>query len=67
MPEHAAPTDVDAAHLAALRELGAATVGESGGHAMGPAVRAIWRGARLAAPAFRSGARRATTWPCTWR
>ena len=52
MPEHAAPTDVDAAHLAALRELGAATVGESGGHAMGPAVRAIWRGARLAAPAF---------------
>jgi 4-hydroxy-4-methyl-2-oxoglutarate aldolase len=52
MPDPAVPADVDTAHLAALRDLGAATVGESGGHAMGPAMRAVWRGARLAAPAF---------------
>lgn len=35
-----------------LLELGAATIGESGGRPMRPRMRAIWRGARLAAPAF---------------
>jgi len=35
-----------------LLELGAATLGESGGHAMRARVRAAWPGARLAAPAF---------------
>jgi 4-hydroxy-4-methyl-2-oxoglutarate aldolase len=35
-----------------LIELGAATLGESGGTAMAPRIRAVWRGAHLAAPAF---------------
>src|SRR6185295_15140159 len=35
-----------------LMELGAATVGESGGRAMRVRIRAAWPGARLAAPAF---------------
>src|SRR3954463_10895135 len=35
-----------------LLELGAATLGESGGHAMRARIRAAWPGARLAAPAF---------------
>jgi 4-hydroxy-4-methyl-2-oxoglutarate aldolase len=35
-----------------LLELGAATLGESGARAMRNRVRAAWRGARLAAPAF---------------
>jgi 4-hydroxy-4-methyl-2-oxoglutarate aldolase len=35
-----------------LLALGAATVGESGGRAMRARVRAVWPGARLAAPAF---------------
>ncbi|MGH9029630.1 MAG: RraA family protein [Acidimicrobiales bacterium] len=35
-----------------LIELGAATVGESGGRAMSSAVRAVWSGARLCAPAY---------------
>jgi 4-hydroxy-4-methyl-2-oxoglutarate aldolase len=35
-----------------LSNLGAATLGESGGEPMGPRVRAAWPGARLAAPAF---------------
>jgi len=35
-----------------LSGLGAATLGESGGEAMSPRVRAAWPGARLAAPAF---------------
>ena len=35
---------------AVLLALGTATLGESGGHAMTPAVRAAWREARLAAP-----------------
>jgi 4-hydroxy-4-methyl-2-oxoglutarate aldolase len=35
-----------------LLAFGAATVGESGGRAMRARVRAVWRGARLAAPAF---------------
>ena len=44
--------DATAARLAALGELGAATVGESGGRPMAPRVRAVWRGARVAAPAY---------------
>src|SRR5664279_6513116 len=35
-----------------LIELGAATLGESGAHAMRARIRAAWPGARLAAPAF---------------
>jgi 4-hydroxy-4-methyl-2-oxoglutarate aldolase len=35
-----------------LSNLGAATLGESGGEPMGPRVRAAWPGAQLAAPAF---------------
>jgi 4-hydroxy-4-methyl-2-oxoglutarate aldolase len=35
-----------------LIELGAATLGESGGTDMAPRIRAVWRGAHLAAPAF---------------
>jgi 4-hydroxy-4-methyl-2-oxoglutarate aldolase len=37
---------------AALLELGAATLGEAGGHAMRARIRAAWPGARFAAPAF---------------
>jgi 4-hydroxy-4-methyl-2-oxoglutarate aldolase len=37
---------------AALADLGAATLGESGGHAMRARIHAAWPGARLAAPAF---------------
>jgi 4-hydroxy-4-methyl-2-oxoglutarate aldolase len=37
---------------AALADLGAATLGESGGHPMRSRVRAAWPGARLAAPAY---------------
>ena len=44
--------DATAARLGALGELGAATVGESGGRPMAPRVRAVWGGARLAAPAY---------------
>jgi 4-hydroxy-4-methyl-2-oxoglutarate aldolase len=39
-------------HAAALAELGAATLGESGGVPMAPRICAVWRGARLSAPAF---------------
>jgi 4-hydroxy-4-methyl-2-oxoglutarate aldolase len=35
-----------------LLELGAATLGESGGHPMRARIRAVWSGARLAAPAL---------------
>jgi 4-hydroxy-4-methyl-2-oxoglutarate aldolase len=35
-----------------LLELGAATLGESGGKPMAPRIKAAWAGARLAAPAF---------------
>lgn len=37
---------------AALGALGAATIGESGARRMRPRIRAVWPGARLAAPAF---------------
>ncbi len=36
----------------ALLELGAATLGESGGKPMAARIKAVWTGARLAAPAF---------------
>jgi 4-hydroxy-4-methyl-2-oxoglutarate aldolase len=39
-------------HAATLAELGAATLGESGGVPMAPRIRAVWRGARVSAPAF---------------
>jgi len=51
MPSSPDP-EAGAARVAALGELGAATVGESGGHAMRPRIRAVWPGARIAAPAF---------------
>jgi 4-hydroxy-4-methyl-2-oxoglutarate aldolase len=44
------PPDPDVAR--ALGELGAATLGESGGQPMRARVRAAWPGARLAAPAY---------------
>jgi 4-hydroxy-4-methyl-2-oxoglutarate aldolase len=47
-----ADADADAARIAALGELGSATVGESGGLVMRPRVHAVWRGARIAGPAF---------------
>lgn len=40
------------AHVADFLALGAATIGESGGVAMRPRIKAVWPGARLAAPAF---------------
>ncbi len=39
-------------HAAAFAQLGAATLGESGGHPMAPRVRAAWPGARISAPAY---------------
>lgn len=42
----------EASIAAALAELGAATLGESGGWPMRARVCAVWAGARLAAPAF---------------
>jgi 4-hydroxy-4-methyl-2-oxoglutarate aldolase len=36
----------------AFSELGAATLGESGGRPMAPRIRAAWRGAHLSAPAY---------------
>src|SRR6478736_1335546 len=39
-------------HIAAFAQLGAATIGESGGRPMSPRVRAAWPGARISAPAF---------------
>jgi 4-hydroxy-4-methyl-2-oxoglutarate aldolase len=43
-----APADL----AAALLRLGAATLGESGGHPMRARIRPVWSGARLAAPAY---------------
>ncbi len=37
---------------AALADLGSATLGESGGVPMAPRISAVWRGARVSAPAF---------------
>jgi 4-hydroxy-4-methyl-2-oxoglutarate aldolase len=39
-------------YVEAFAQLGAATVGESGGRPMSPRVRAAWPGARVSAPAF---------------
>ena len=39
-------------HKLAFAQLGAATLGESGGHPMAPRVKAAWNGARISAPAF---------------
>src|SRR5258708_17276160 len=39
-------------HVDAFAQLGAATIGESGGRPMSPRVRAAWPGARISAPAF---------------
>ena len=44
------PSSADIA--AALRELGSATLGESGARAMRDRVKPVWSGARLAAPAY---------------
>ncbi|HVC71870.1 MAG TPA: hypothetical protein VNC61_16560 [Acidimicrobiales bacterium] len=40
------------ATAAALLVLGAATLGESGGRTMAPRIRAVWKGARISAPAY---------------
>ena len=37
---------------AVLRELGAATLGESGGRGMPPRIRPAWAGATVSAPAY---------------
>jgi 4-hydroxy-4-methyl-2-oxoglutarate aldolase len=39
-------------YISAFAQLGAATLGESGGRPMSPRVRAAWHGARISAPAF---------------
>jgi len=46
------PDSPDGDRAQALQALGSATIGESGGIPMRPRVRAVWPGARLAAPAF---------------
>jgi 4-hydroxy-4-methyl-2-oxoglutarate aldolase len=47
------PTDSDASVVArSLLELGAATVGESGGHPMNARIRPAYPGAKVAAPAY---------------
>ena len=51
MPDHHEDSDT-AARVTELLALGAATLGESGGHPMRPRIRAVWSGARVAAPAF---------------
>ena len=73
---------LDAARAAEFLALGAATVGESGGRPMRARIRAVWPGARLAAPAFpvrctpgdnlaihvavAQRAASAARWPSTW-
>src|SRR6478609_5299669 len=39
-------------YSAAFSALGAATLGESGGRPMAPRMQAVWRGARVSAPAY---------------
>jgi 4-hydroxy-4-methyl-2-oxoglutarate aldolase len=39
-------------HAAAFAQLGASTLGESGGHPMAPRMKAAWLGARISAPAY---------------
>lgn len=46
------PPRPDPAVVAALLELGSATLGESGGTTMHPGIGAAWPGARLAGPAY---------------
>lgn len=46
------PAGGDAALVAVLLELGAATLGETGGRTMHPRIRPAWPGARLAGPAY---------------
>ncbi|HXW34113.1 MAG TPA: hypothetical protein VEJ87_05995 [Acidimicrobiales bacterium] len=48
---HPAPAELNADSLELL-DLGAATLGEAGGNPMKPRIRAVWRGARVAAPAY---------------
>jgi 4-hydroxy-4-methyl-2-oxoglutarate aldolase len=43
---------VSDARADAFAALGAATLGESGGHPMAPRIKAAWRGARISAPAY---------------
>ena len=45
-----APTTND--YASGFAALGSATLGESGGRPMAPRLRAVWRGARVSAPAF---------------
>jgi 4-hydroxy-4-methyl-2-oxoglutarate aldolase len=52
MPDNHEFSDTTTARVTELLALGAATVGESGGRPMRARIRAAWRGARLAAPAF---------------
>jgi 4-hydroxy-4-methyl-2-oxoglutarate aldolase len=51
-PDPREASERHAAHVTELLALGAATVGESGGRPMRARLRAVWPGARLAAPAF---------------
>jgi 4-hydroxy-4-methyl-2-oxoglutarate aldolase len=44
--------DVSAARAAAFAQLGAATLGESGGRPMSARIKAAWPGARISAPAY---------------
>jgi 4-hydroxy-4-methyl-2-oxoglutarate aldolase len=52
MPTSTDPHTPDAPTAQALARLGSATLGESGGKPMRARIRAAWRGARLAAPAY---------------
>jgi 4-hydroxy-4-methyl-2-oxoglutarate aldolase len=44
--------DTSRAWADAFAQLGAATLGESGGRPMAPRIRPVWNGARISAPAF---------------
>jgi 4-hydroxy-4-methyl-2-oxoglutarate aldolase len=39
-------------YAAAFAQLGSATLGESGGQPMAPRIKAVWKGARVSAPAY---------------
>ncbi len=51
-PSPSASTHMNDDLALAFAELGAATLGESGGRAMAPRIRPVWRGARVSGPAF---------------